>query len=509
MDTAIKDTDGSRVAIELGSVQLSKFADTINERLEMPANQVIGAQLTSEVHVFIPKDMAEEDKIKFVNQVRLGIEAEKNGGAKVNITVRPVDIDVYGIERKLTQANKDIERILRERDSSDSSEEGAMAKKVIALNKRTISHLHDWRRDFLIWVHKMKNWSNWPLEQKLMFHGSIIGLGKSALSVTFWTKETGVNAFGVAQTMMSFALDFLFARWGHRIEAWKGSHRLPTIDFPGLNKTWNSVARFYNDNPVVKAFMIDNLIGISAGAYFRLMSYLADKSGQVGAPWSVEYIENILGGMTIGSVAGAAGGQGVRTLRRKGIIGVSTEYALYQIFGLGMQIGGFLNGAAWTNAFWLFLKAEAAAKVLLWGASRSIPAKKQRILVFSDEISDGQIKNIQYQFGMYDALNAKADNTKSVLSEVAQAPSLSSWLVNKLQSLESLRVFFISERFQSLIAKSGKPRIYEADKNTKPGAGTGAGAESGASTEGSKLSLTCHDLFLSGPTLLAAGNTGH
>jgi hypothetical protein len=167
--------------------------------------------------------------------------------------------------------------------------------------------------------------------------------------------------------------------------------------------------------------VVNNVIGISAGAYFRWLSWWADASGKIQPPWSMDFANNMTAGITIGGVAGAAGAQGNRTLRRKGYYGSGTENLVNQVFGLSMMIGGFLNGRGNSELFMAYLWTESIAKSVLYGASKMLPNKAPRVFVFHPEISTAQIEDFKFRFGIYDAEKADAKNFPALYSDIGKS----------------------------------------------------------------------------------------
>lgn len=407
MDTQIRDIDGSHWTVEFGKTRLENLRENLIEKTARQQDILVTANESVLLHVFVPASMSADDRQDFTERI---IKEMKLNGSRVE--VRLVDVDVEAMTQNL---EKDVRVIEASSELTVEGREKLSAFKT-AMHQKILT-MKAWSSDFLSFTKTMRKFNKWPLEQKFMFFGSIIGLGKSVSSVAFWTKETGVNALGIAQSMMALTLDVVFSRWGHIIENWKASHRIPSIDLGIANRVIEPIRRLYNEQIVIKAFIVNNLIGISAGAYFRWLSWWADSSGKIQPPWSMEYAYNIIGGMSLGGVTGAAGSQGVRTLRKKGYISVGVEYSIYQLFGMGMQIGGFLNGSGMTELFWLYLKTEAASKAILYGASKVLPTRDRRLIVFHPTVSDSQIKDLKYRLGVYDAVSSEAKTFESDLVE--------------------------------------------------------------------------------------------
>lgn len=395
-DTRHFEGDGSRIALSMTLSHFSEMGQYISPQLATDSEQ--------RFLLFVPAGLNQDEKSRFKTAVLNSLKVSSD--LRVIIELIPVDIDL------LQAAVQETAESVKQLDMDEASK-----RDTLTLLRNWSEQFQNWNTRFIEKVKRIHHWKQWPTEQKLMLIGSGIGLGKAALSVGFWIPSTGANIYGFSQAAMSLVLDFFFARWGHRVEAWKGRHRIGTPRFLKDSHIYQRAVNLYNDAPVLKAFVIDNLIAISAGAYFRALSYAADSTGRVQSPLSWDFAQNILGGMTIGGISGAAGGQGVRTLRRKGYIGPRTEYALFQLFGLGMQIGGFLNGAGMSTAFWVFLKAEAVFKFGLYFASRALPNRKPRTLVFHEGLSNASAKNIQYQHGLYDAIVVDSHTIESEISK--------------------------------------------------------------------------------------------
>jgi len=392
MDTKVKDIDGSHLTLEFGKLPLNGIRDHLNSKIAFSDKRATPDLIPSTsdkvaLTIFVPSSLSQSDKDLFVAEVEKQLAFEQK-------TLKVVTVEIGQYRNSIETEAK---QLLTQFDKS--SEEHQVALKIIEAETKKLDLLEKWSLDMKKFINNMKDVKHWPKEQQYMFFGSLIGVGKSISSVAFWTTTTGFNAYGIAQSVMSVALDFIFSRWGHRIQSWKSSHEIPA--FGGI-KVLDFIRNLYNKNTLIKTFIIDNLIGVSAGAYFRWLSWMADTSGKISSPLSMDYLTNVLGGMTLGGLLGSAGSQGVVTLRKKGYITVGVEYSLYQVFGLGMQIGGFLNGSGMSELFWLYLKTEAISKGALFAASRLLPNKSRRVIIMHPDLDEKQISEIKYGLGMYD-----------------------------------------------------------------------------------------------------------
>ncbi|MCB0421191.1 MAG: hypothetical protein KDD61_09345 [Bdellovibrionales bacterium] len=420
-DTLQTEGDGSRIFLSMSLGQMEDFKGSLSPQLDKNSDHVF--------KIFIPQSLTTAERAAFKKTVIDSLEIKKGTSAQIEL----IPLDVELLYKAAAEVSTEIDRL------DVDTETKSQWKASIEL---TLEKFRNWKSHIIDSLKEMKHWKRWPTEQRIMLVGSFVGIGKSIMSIGFWIPSTGANIYGYSQAAMSLFLDVFFARWGHRVEAWKGRHLLGRPNFVKNSVVLNKATRFYNQTPVLKAFVVDNLIAISAGAYFRALSYAADTTGTIHSPLSMDFAQNILGGMTIGGISGAAGGQGVRTLRRKGYIGPKTEYALFQLFGLGMQIGGFLNGAGMSTAFWVFLKAEAFFKFGLYFASRALPNRKPRTLVFHEGIPLSEVKNIQYQHGLYDSLTVTPETLSSELQKHSRDRSWLTQLASKWKWLDGLRVYW-------------------------------------------------------------------
>ncbi|MBN8542553.1 MAG: hypothetical protein J0L82_19340 [Deltaproteobacteria bacterium] len=412
MDIPVLAADGSRMTVEFGKTSFENLPESIIGKIPDGRNVLPSNQEKAVFHLLVPKEMKEADRKQFVERLVQSFGQSDND--KLEVKIR--EVDVVKIEKEQTAAiGKISERALEMGIPKEDVLRDASALK--SKLSQHVSLIRKWGHEFIAFTRRLSDYRRWPLESKYMLFGALLGGGKSIGSVGFWLGTTGVNPLGIAQALMSVTLDVVFSVWGQRIESWKGRHTIPEPKNSVVKKVTNPVRLLYNENTFLKAFLVNNLIGVSAGGYFRWLSWWADTSGKIQPPWSMDFVNNMAAGITIGGVAGAAGAQGNRTLRRKGYYGSGTENLVNQTFGLSMMIGGFLNGRGNSELFMAYLWTEAVAKSVLYGASKMLPNRAPRVFVFHPEISAAQIEDFKFRFGIYDAEKADPKNFPALYNE--------------------------------------------------------------------------------------------
>jgi len=397
LETKIKNNDKSRMALDMGYTSLVNLNQVIEET---PGGERTLPKKLERVHVtvYVPEHASREAREHFVSYVRRQIEEVHKG---VRIKIKEQRVDVEAVEEEAREQN---EAILSE-VPEDSSPGRKLALWAVNQNRKTVAVLKEWGQKFGDRWRKVKNWRHWTTQSRDMLVGTLVGTGRSYFSITYWLGYTGVNKFGVAQALASYILDTVFSRYANRIEAFKGQHEIPF-----LKKL--AAVRFYNESPVIKAFVINNLIGFSTNFYFRLMSWM-NAPADVAPPISVDFLGSIAGGISIGGVAGAMGEQGAFTLRRKHIVSGRTEYYIYQVYGLMMQIEGLLLGSGQTYLFWTVMLSNSAIKFLIFLTSRIMPPANYRVLVMHPDIKmDPVVESIKYKEGYTAIDRVWEDKTK-------------------------------------------------------------------------------------------------
>lgn len=413
MHTNRLQADGSVAAIDLGLLSPENL-NSPNFGFDGKEIEAIRpeTEVSVSITVVVPSSLSRDEEAAFVENIKKAFESRH---PNVEIQTKTVSVDIKGLENQAISANDSIAEALQEsvqelnqgqvpyelsslartkaflaqstKDFLFSLEHmtvqtayfAALARKMVEKNNKQLAGFKEWSRDFSIRIKRLRHWKNWTVREKDMFvAGVVVGGGKSTLSVSYWLTVTGVNTFGVLQAGMSLFLDVFFAAWGNKVESWKGSHQ-----FPLLKKS--KIVQWYNNTPLLKAFIIGNMISFSAGFYFRLWSHLNDPRN-VTSPWSVEALGTYFGAMSIGGLIGSAGGQGALTLRRKNWISARQEMLLYQIYGIKMQIEGFLFGSGLTSLFWMFFAGNMAIQSSIYGASRLLPTRTPRVLVLHPDV---------------------------------------------------------------------------------------------------------------------------
>lgn len=424
MQTQMQANDESRMAVDFGLISAADLekADFGFDSKEVAAIRPL-RELTVSLNIVVPSGLSQEDESGFVEGVTAAFLAQHRD---VSVKVRTIKIDLEKLEQESKKANEGIASALRdnllpassslkpvehvldlptdkfvkalESASVETAYLVALARSMIQKNKTQMKRFRAWRKGFIKQIKRLREWRNWTTREKDMFFaGTVVGGGKSSLSISYWLTATGVNTYGVLQSAMSLFMDVFFAAWGNKVESWKSKHQFRWF----RNLKW---VKWYNETPLVKAFVINNMIGFAAGFYFRLWSYL-NNPDKVSSPWSFEALGTYLGAMSIGGLIGSAGGQGALTLRRKGWISARQELLLYQLYGLKMQVEGFLFGSGLTALYWMFFSGNMAFQSLVYGSSRVLPAKNPRALVIHPDLASNEelVESEKYLAGLLDA----------------------------------------------------------------------------------------------------------
>jgi hypothetical protein len=392
LETEVTDIDSTRFTIDFGEMTFSELND-LPAKLKGHADVLPKANDPLNVFVFVPASLPEAERDAFVESVqRQMVEAHP----QLKIIASAVEIDTEKAKAQSEAENERIDSVSREILDQDGVDMTATAKALKTQNAQTAQELGRWSLGFKSNIAKYKNWiASGYTKEKDERVGGWIGKARGMASAAVWFGFNKASWATVFQIPASFFLDWFFSKYERKVDIFKGTHRLPGERIPLLGH----VVRFYNERPLLKSWIVGNLIGFVAGNYFRFWSWMEDPQ-RTSAPWSADALATYGGAWSIGNLAGAYGAQGPRILRKKGYISSRTEYYIYVSYGMLFQLGGWFYGLGWNKAVLGMASAESIIKVGMYTYGRLRPFKEARAIAFHPALAEREVNELLYRVGL-------------------------------------------------------------------------------------------------------------
>ncbi len=375
LETGLKDTDSTRLAVDFGEMTFDELG-RLPEKLQQNSDILPGRSEPLIVHAFVPSDLDQAAKDEFAANVQ---EQLSRHHRKLTITVLTVDIDLEQAQRDHDEANLSL-----------------VDPSLVHANDEQLSSLQVWRGRFKESINNYKRWlKSGYTKDKDERVGGWIGKARGMASASVWFGFNHASWSTAFQIPASFFLDWFFSKYERKVDIFKATHRLPGENVPGLKY----VVRFYNDRPLLKSWIIGNLIGFTANSYFRFWSWVEDPV-RTSAPWSPDALATYTGLLSIGNLSAAFGAQGPRILRKKGYISSRSEYYLYTSYGAIFQVGGWLYGLGWNWPALALASGESLFKIGLYTAARFSPNKDPRAIVLHSGLNEKEATELLYRVGL-------------------------------------------------------------------------------------------------------------
>jgi len=391
IETEIPDNDSTRFTIDFGEMTFDELG-RLPEKMADQADILPDREKPLTVFVFVPASLQSEERENFIRTVQQ--ELSKTN-PHLNIQVSAVDIDVEVAERDQQSANQRIRAAQEELAKHDPGVEST-ALQLQEANHKMAADLRAWEKSFEGSASRYKNWiKGGYTKEKDERVGGWIGKARGMASAAVWfgfNKASWATAF---QIPASFFLDWFFSKYERRVDIFKATHRIPLENIPVIKHA----VRFYNERPLLKSWVIGNLIGFGAGSYFRFWSWMENPE-RTSAPWSFDALATYSGAWSIGNLAAAYGAQGPRILRKKGYISSRTEYYIYVSYGIMFQIGGWFYGLGWNTPVLAMATGESVLKVGLYTYGRLRPFKEPRAVVLHPALAEREVNELLYRVGL-------------------------------------------------------------------------------------------------------------
>lgn len=392
IETEIADIDSTRFTVDFGEISFAELSE-LPAKIQEHGDILPSMQAPLNVFVFVPASLSAQEREDFIGIVQTQMAATN---PLMNVTATAVEIDTEAAQKDQALANERIDQATREVMKQDNADLSALAESLKSANVETARGLRAWDKDFSSAVAKYKNWvSSGYTKEKDERIGGWIGKARGLASAAVWfgfNKTSWSTAF---QIPASFFLDWFFSKYERKVDIFKATHRLPFEKIPLLGYA----VRFYNERPLLKSWIVGNLIGFVVGNYFRFWSWLEDPE-RTSAPWSLDALATYSGAWSIGNLAGAYGAQGPRILRKKGYISARTEYYIYVSYGMLFQLGGWFYGLGWNRAVLGMATGESLLKIGLYTYGRIKPWKEPRAIVLHPALAEREVTELLYRVGL-------------------------------------------------------------------------------------------------------------
>jgi hypothetical protein len=378
--------------VDFGEMSFAELSD-LPAKLSGQGDILPATDKPLNVFVFVPASLSAEEREDFVAKVQEQMSA---ANPRLKITATAVEIDTEQAARDQETANARIDGAAQEVLKQDGADLNAVAQSLKEANAKTARDLKAWDGGFRGVTQKYKNWiSSGYTKEKDERVGGWIGKARGMASAAVWfgfNKASWATAF---QIPASFFLDWFFSKYERKVDIFKATHRLPFEKIPVIGRA----VRFYNERPLLKSWVVGNLIGFVAGNYFRFWSWMENPE-RTSAPWSMDALATYSGAWSIGNLAGAYGAQGPRILRKKGYISSRTEYYIYVSYGMMFQLGGWFYGLGWNSAVLGMATTESLVKVGMYTYGRLKPVKEARAIALHPALAEREVNELLYRVGI-------------------------------------------------------------------------------------------------------------
>lgn len=392
LETEIPDIDSTRFTVDFGEMTFAELSD-LPAKMNGHEEILPMADKPLNVFVFVPASLSEFEREEFVRLVELQM---KTTHPKLKIKATAVEIDTEQAALEMAVSNARIEAAAQEVLAQDGADLKELATTMTEANQRTGGELRSWNLGFRNSIQKYKSWINSGYtKEKDERVGGWIGKARGMASAAVWFGANKVSWATAFQIPASFFLDWFFSKYERRVDIFKATHRIPLESVPVIKH----VVRFYNDRPLLKSWIVGNLIGFLAGNYFRFWSWMENPE-RTSAPWSADALATYGGAWSIGNLAGAYGAQGPRILRKKGYISSRVEYYIYVSYGMMFQLGGWFYGLGWNSAVLGMATGESVLKVGMYTYSRLKPFKEARAIVLHPALAEREVNELLYRVGL-------------------------------------------------------------------------------------------------------------
>lgn len=160
-----------------------------------------------------------------------------------------------------------------------------------------------------------------------------VGLTKATLGLVVWSWTGMADAeaayLATLAISSSLVLDVGFQALANTYAEFKRDHKLlfsKSLTKIGLGRA----VAYYNARPSLKAFVVDNIVGVTVSAYFAAIRHFQDPKN--GPPWERQWLSSYFIGNIIGAIFGASADMAALSLAEKEILNSKTSQLLKWIY---------------------------------------------------------------------------------------------------------------------------------------------------------------------------------
>lgn len=395
LETKVPDIDSTRFVVDFNEMSFSELGE-LPKKLADNGDILPGSTEPLKVFVFVPDGLPAAEREQFVNGVKAQL---KESYPSAQYDVQAVELEITQAEREKEIANQRI-TTAEEAFSEQGEDVSWITKALRAANDLLVREAVAWKHDFkgqlarYFWYRKTKS-----VNENDKAIGGVVGKYRGVASLAVWFNANGgLTVPTIAQSAMSFLLDWFFSKYEKDLDQWKGRHRIPLENVPVLKYA----VRLYNELPAFKSWIINSfIIGLPTAAYFRYWSSVADPARTSSPFTSPEFITTYLTALGLGSIAAAYGSQAPRVFRKKGYANSRLEHFVYMSYGILFQLGGWFMGLGWDGVVLGMAFTEGAAKASLYAYARSRPWKEPRAIVLHPDLVKREVDEALYKVGIH------------------------------------------------------------------------------------------------------------
>jgi hypothetical protein len=258
-------------------------------------------------------------------------------------------------------------------------------------------------------------------ESTNMMFGSVIGAVSSVSPIIVWLSTTGVNPFGLGQAFMQIVYDQVNTAYSSKLIKFENEHTLPTnltvaqrikkiipilpakIEFPNVLKR---AIKFYNINPLLKAFSVNFAVNSGTGFAFKTASWLSAPN-TVSSPVSMEFLASLGGINVISGIMTGAADVGIRQMRMKGRVSPRTEILVASSFNFLASLNNLFIGSGMTHLLPVGLALEWGFKSSIFALGKFLPTKSNRFYMILPGLDEANLNKVKKIHDLNESLSQK------------------------------------------------------------------------------------------------------
>jgi hypothetical protein len=403
---------GARMRIDLGELSLSELRDlkiSYGDVQDLLARS--GDKL--EVLLFAPKSEVGFAQKEFSPSIHR-ILSERYDTQEIVIKVVAIDVHEVNVLKNLS--NDELSLAKRSMPLLNEQE-----KNLIDLmkqkNHETADVINNWNFNF----RDKANTAIRDYESTNMMFGSVIGAVSSVSPIIVWLSTTGVNPFGLGQAFMQIVYDQVNTTYSSKLIKFENEHKLPTdltvaerikrimpglpakIEFP---KVLKRAIKFYNINPLLKAFSVNFAINSGTGFAFKTASWLSAPNS-VSSPISIEFLASLGGINVVSGIMTGAADVGIRQMRMKGRVSPRTEILVASSFNFLASINNLFIGSGMTHLLPVGLALEWGVKGSIFTLGKILPTKSNRFYMILPGLDEANLDKVKKMHDLNESLSQK------------------------------------------------------------------------------------------------------